>query len=202
MSDTPQRILRFWRDLEIFNIPDAPSRKDNDRQIRVSTLRDGNLLPWQDKAFAVPDEYTWIHVVYLGTADKEYLTQRLLLDLFPAQDLSERERERERISSTGWLAVFIVDGNGYVKPDSYLPASFTHGVAALRENARLDDLNARLEREKEEFAQRCHEVDVGKSVLDWRTRIAARVRTAGRICRQCGTGFPAGSTQSQGQAAF
>jgi len=180
MPDASRCILRFWRDLEIFNIPDAPSHKDNDRQTKVSTVRDGNLLPWQDKAFAVTDEYTWIHGVYLGAADKEYLTQQLLRSLFPAQNLSERERER--ISGTGWLAAFMVDGDGHVKPDSYLPASFTHGVAALRENARLDDLNARLAQEKEEFAQRCHEVDADKFVLDWQ----ALARELQHVCALLG----------------
>jgi len=58
MPDAPQHILRFWRDLEIFNIPDAPSSKDNNGQTKVSTLRDGDRLPWQDKEFAVTDEYT------------------------------------------------------------------------------------------------------------------------------------------------
>jgi len=58
MPDDAQHILHFWRDLEIFNIPDAPSKKDNNRRTKVSTLRDGELLPWQDKAFTL--RYTWV----------------------------------------------------------------------------------------------------------------------------------------------
>jgi len=182
MPDSPLHILRFWRDLEIFNIPDAPSAKDNDRQTKVSTLRYGDVLPWQKEVFSVSDEYTWIHVLHLGVADKEYLTRLLLRSVLPEQDLDERERER--ISGTGWLAAFVVDGHGRAQADSYLPASFAHGVAALRKNATLDDLNARLEREKEEFAQRCHQVnaetsqpnntvepepraDTSRPILDW-----------------------------------
>jgi len=104
-------------------------------------------------------------VLHLGASDKEVLTRLLLRGLFPEQDLSEHERER--ITGTGWMAAFVADGHGHVQSGSYLPASFTHGVAALRENATLDDLNARLEREKEEFVQRCHQIDAGKLVWGW-----------------------------------
>ncbi|MGB0127944.1 MAG: ATP-binding protein [Rhodocyclaceae bacterium] len=172
-------VLRFWRDVEIFNIPTAPSARDSNEQTKITTLRPGDPLPWQLVDFAPTGTHGHVHVVYLGVADAEDLCCLLLRSLFPGRDLSERERQR--LAGNGWLAAFVVDERGLPKPDSYLPASFAHGAAALRETAGLDNVNARLERAKEEFAQRCHRLpslrDIGnasacsdaspEAALDW-----------------------------------
>lgn len=154
-NNEPLRVLRFWRDLEIFNIPTAPSKRDSSEQTKVDTFRRGKLLPWRSADFAPTGNFGYVHVVYLGVADTEDLSRLLLRGLFPDRDLSERERQR--VTGNGWLAAFVVDELGRPKPDSYLPASFAHGVAALRETKALDNINARLERAKEEFAQRRHQ---------------------------------------------
>lgn len=154
--DEPLRALRFWRDLEIFNIPTAPSSRDSSEQNKISTLRRGATLPWRHPDFAPTDKHGYVHVVYLGVADTEDLVHLLLRGIFPARDLSERERQR--VTNSGWLAAFVVDELGRPKLDSYLPASFAHGVAALRETKALDNINARLERAKEEFSQRRHQI--------------------------------------------
>ncbi|MEJ2629879.1 MAG: AAA domain-containing protein [Acidihalobacter sp.] len=154
-NDESLRVLRFWRDLEIFNIPTAPSKRDSSDQTKVDTFRRGKSLPWQSGKFAPTDTVGYVHVVYLGVADTEDLSRLLLRGIFPDRDLSERERQR--VTGNGWLATFVVDELGRPKPDSYLPASFAHGVAALRETKALDNINARLERAKEEFAQRRHQ---------------------------------------------
>jgi hypothetical protein len=153
-NDDSLRVLRFWRDLEIFNIPTAPSERDSSDQTNVDTFRRGKSLPWQSAKFAPTDTIGYVHVVYLGVADTEDLSRLLLRGLFPDRDLSERERQR--VTGNGWLAAFVVDELGRTKPDSYIPASFVHGVAALRETKALDNINARLERAKGEFAQRRH----------------------------------------------
>ncbi len=155
-NDEPLRILRFWRDLEIFNIPAAPSKRDSSEQTKVDTFRCGKSLPWQSGKFAPTGTVGYVHVVYLGAADTEDLSRLLLRGIFPDRDLSERERQR--VTGNGWLAAFVVDQLGRPKPDSYFPASFAHGVAALRETKALDNINARLERAKEEFAQRRHQL--------------------------------------------
>ncbi len=174
----PLRILRFWRDLEIFNIPTAPSAKDSSDQTKITTLRHGDILPWCRSAFQPTETYGYVHVVYVGVGDNEDLSRLLLQSLFPKRDLSEGERQSA--VGNGWLGAFVVNELGRIKSDSYLPASFVHGVAAFRETRSLDNLNARLERAKEEFAQRhlglsltpeetnstAHEP--GTRIVDWR----------------------------------
>jgi hypothetical protein len=157
-NDEPLRILRFWRDLEIFNIPTAPSARDVTTDVTVTTLRKADvrngMLPWKMAKHAPSDDIGFIHVVFVGVADTEDLSRLVLQNLFSGQDLSEQERQR--VTGNGWLASFVIDEKGRPKADSYMPASFAHGVAALHDAQTLDNLNARLARAKEEFAQRCH----------------------------------------------
>lgn len=150
----PLRVLSYWRDLEVFNIPTAPSKRDATAQTKITTLRRGADLPWQLPDFAPTGTHGYVHVVYLGVADMEDLSRLLLKALFPGRDLSEQERERA--NGNGWLAAFVVDEHGCSKPDSYLAASFAHGVEALRQTGSLENINARLARAREEFALRRH----------------------------------------------
>lgn len=179
MSSTngePLRVLRFWRDLEIFNIPTAPTARDSNDLTKVTTLRlrdsRRDTLPWRQAEFRPTDEFGYVHVVYLGVADTEDLSRLLLKCLFPDRDLSERERQR--MTDNGWLAAFVVDEHGRPKPNSYLPASFAHGMAAMWETKALDNINARLQRAKEEFAQRRHQLPTNLEQEDGSAITASR----------------------------
>ncbi|CAJ7330057.1 viral (Super1) RNA helicase family protein [Burkholderia pseudomallei] len=156
-NDEPLRVLRFWRDLEIFNIPTTPTAKENTPQIKVSTLRrrgPHSTLPWHRDEFAPTEQHAFLHVVYVGVADVEDLARLVLRGILPDNDLSEREIQR--VSGQGWLAAFVVNEHGVPLPSSYLAASYAHGVDAFRETGTLENVNARLQRAQEEFAQRCH----------------------------------------------
>jgi hypothetical protein len=150
-------ILSFWRDLEIFNIPAAPASKDATDQVKVVTLRPGDTLPWHLPEFQPTERHGYIHVVYVGVADTEHLSRLLLQAVFPDRELSERERQRA--SGNGWMAAFVATENGLPKLDSYLAASFAHGIDMLWHSDQLDGINARLERAREEFAQRRHKLE-------------------------------------------
>lgn len=156
-NDEPLRVLRFWRDLEIFNIPTTPTAKENTPQIKVSTLRrrgPQSTLPWHREEFAPTEQHAFLHVVYVGVADVEDLARLVLRGILPDNDLSEREIQR--VSGQGWLAAFVANERGVPLPSSYLAASYAHGVDAFRETGTLENVNARLQRAQEEFAQRCH----------------------------------------------
>jgi AAA domain len=83
------------------------------------------------------------------------------------------------VTGQGWLAAFVVDELGHARPGSYLPASFAHGVAAMRETKTLDNINARLEQAKEEFAQRCHQLPENQEQADGSANAANRVSAEG-----------------------
>ncbi len=156
---TSFQILRLWRDLEVFNIPDAPSARDNDAQTRVlefpHSRAAGHLaLPWEQDDFQPTKSTGYLHIVYIGVAETEELSRCVLTALCPASTL--KDGERERLKGNGWLAAFVVDELGHADAESYLPASFAHGVAALIENGTLEHINKRLQCAKDAFALRCH----------------------------------------------
>lgn len=157
LSTTPTLpVLSFWRDLEIFNIPAAPSDRDNSDLVKVVTMRPGDDLTWHREQFQPTEQHSYIHVIHVGVADTEDLARLLLQAMCPGQDLSERERQR--VMGNGWLAAFVATENGSAMGDSYLPASFVHGLDAIRRSDPLDHISARLERARGEFAQRRHKM--------------------------------------------
>ncbi|MGR0116454.1 AAA domain-containing protein [Ralstonia pseudosolanacearum] len=159
VTDEPLRVLQFWRDLEIFNIPKAPTSRDNTPQTKVTTLRRkgrSSTLPWNDPKYAPTESHAYVHLVYVGVADVEDLARLLLQAVLPKEQLAERELQR--LTGEGWLAAFVADEHGVPRPESYLAASFAQGVQLVREEDSLENINARLARAREEFAQRCHEL--------------------------------------------
>ena len=143
-ATAPLSVLRFWRDLEVFNIPTAPSAKDSSDQVKIVTLRRGDVLPWQHPHFQPTQEHGYVHVVYVGVADTEDLSRLMLQSVFPDEDLSERERQRA--VGNGWLAAFVANEDGHPKLDSYLRIDAL--IAAARfwldrgvDGFRLDALN-------------------------------------------------------------
>lgn len=166
MSDA-LRVLRFWRDVEIFNIPAAPTSRDATKNATISTVRRGESLPWGLDSFAPTEDSDsdFVHVVYLGVADTADLARLVHQGFSPECEMSEQDQEP--LTGTGWMAAFVVDEQGHPVSDSYLPASFVHGVAALRDTGTLDKLNTRLARAKEEFAQRHTQAKASKAVMGW-----------------------------------
>ena len=159
VTDEPLRVLQFWRDLEIFNIPKSPTSRDNTPQTKVSTLRRkgrSSTLPWNDPKYAPTGSHAYVHLVYVGVADIEDLARLLLQAVLPKEQLAERELQR--LTGEGWLAAFVADEHGVARPESYLAASFAQGVQLVREDGSLENINVRLARAREEFAQRCHEL--------------------------------------------
>jgi hypothetical protein len=68
-ATAPLSVLSFWRDLEVFNIPTAPSAKDGTDQVKIVTPKRGSLLPWQTAEFRPTEAHGYIHVIYVGVAD-------------------------------------------------------------------------------------------------------------------------------------
>lgn len=156
-----ENILRFWRDVEIFNIPTAPSDRDNDKSTKVSLLKPGEPLPWepdfQKRLKRGPDE-VWTHNVYLGVADLEVLAQMILAEVFPTSQPPAMlsEGERNRLQGRGWLVGFVLDHEGRPVSSSYIPASFAYGVKRLKCHLGLDGLGEDLSKAPGDFNLRRH----------------------------------------------
>ncbi|MFZ6646119.1 DEAD/DEAH box helicase [Undibacterium sp. TJN25] len=157
MANTITQVLSFWRDVEIFNIPSAPTTKDQTDRIKIITLKPGETLPWRRQEYQGNAQFGFVHVVHLGVTDMEALSRLLLRAIHKDKELSERELQR--MQGMGWMATFVADENGRPKGKTYLPASFALGADMRRRSLPMDGLSTRLAGAVEEFQQRCHKIE-------------------------------------------
>lgn len=150
-------VLRFWRDVEIFNIPSPPDRESK-AKYRVAYFRPGQPLPWQQGhagSLLSSDNEEWSHGVFLGVTDTRNWADLLLRTVTPDVRLSEGDLQQ--LNGKGWIAAFVVNGSGQRLGDSYVPASFTLGMRRLMKNQTLDGLSDEIQEQTKAFKERCPE---------------------------------------------
>ena len=159
-------VLRFWRDVEIFDIPKPPtptwSRGGTfGGNQRVERLDEHRALPWdlsrQHELEGKPG-YEWRHTVFLGCAPAQDFAALVLAAAASSGLQSDTPSlsigDLEQIRGDGYLANFNVDERGRIAPDSFVLASWPVGVWRLRKRRSLDDLTEELERLQEDFMGR------------------------------------------------
>lgn len=137
-----QDILQFWRDVEIFDLPDF--NKD-------SLLLDINAeLPWFKKNRPEKKHYKWRYTLIFGKIDKSIIVKHLN-DLLKIETVNDWE---EPITGFSCLSALILDENGCPDYDSYVTASYIFGIKALEENKKLSSVAESLKEAKEDFYDR------------------------------------------------
>ena len=205
------KVMHFWRDVEIFNIPDAP--RDTKRGARGKALagadanctsgpggkerrvpgekiargashprtsslhtfpaaaRAAPALPWNTAAFQVlPEQYaewekrtkhdgpkmpaSYAHAVYLGVGPK----QRMVEHILRGRELEATDDELYRpATGDGWLAAFLVDGDGVPLKKTYVAASFAVGFSLLQQDRSLDATSEELRISSARFDDRAEQ---------------------------------------------
>jgi hypothetical protein len=136
-------ILRFWRDVEVFNIPAPPTYND------VKQYEESEPLPWLAD---VPEGKSVFHTIYLAVEDNLFLSQEILRIVVPSEKLTEDDFEG--ITGQGYLAVLCVNQYGEPFEKTYTVASFVLGMELYRAEASLDGLTSRLNDIQKEFDER------------------------------------------------
>lgn len=153
------KILRFWRDVEIFMIPAPAARKDEQNPGPGSTLptvcvkkyTEPLELPWPAPAPAHKPT-SIVHAIYLGVQDMGFLAKKVLETVAPAAELSERDLEN--ISGQGCLGIFCVNKDGVPLAETYTAASFVLGVDACRKGMDMEGLARSLGEAQKKFDER------------------------------------------------
>ncbi|MGS2740062.1 DEAD/DEAH box helicase [Sinomicrobium sp. M5D2P17] len=137
-----QDILQFWRDVEIFNLPDF--NKD-------SLLLEVNAdLPWFKENRPGRKNYKWRYTLIFGKIDKKVIVEHLN-NLLKIEAVNDWE---EPVTGFSCLSALILDEKGCPQYDSYITASYTFGIRALEQNKKLSTVPEALERSKEDFYDR------------------------------------------------
>jgi hypothetical protein len=155
VHDSAVRVLRFWRDVEVFALPTPPPVRDQSDSLRLWSLRRGDTLPWADAESMLPPRpgYVWRHSVFAGVGDASALI-RIVLSVVSPQEPNPTLGDLERISGKSWLAAFSVEEHGYPLAESYVPASFALGVGRLRAGKGLDGIEDSIREATDAFRRR------------------------------------------------
>lgn len=151
-ATNPERVLRFWRDVELFNLPTAPVPQRGDENLRICELDPDDLLPWDESACRGDSQRMWVHSVYLGVAKKVDIYKAVVAAAVPGGAVTEFETER--VTGSTWLAAFAVDEFGRPDLRTYVRASFLVGLEKLRKRADLDGISAEIAKAAVEFSMR------------------------------------------------
>lgn len=135
-------ILEFWRDVEIFDLPDF-----NDD---ASPLASGDQLPWLAHHRPAKKHYKWRYTLIFGKIEKKQIIDYLntLLKVDVTNDWEEPVRGYSCFSA------LILDEEGCPQQDSYVTASYTFGIHALEKRKELSSVSEALERAGEDFLER------------------------------------------------
>ena len=138
-----QNILKFWRDIEIFNLPDV--KKD------FKFISDEDPLSWYDDRPAARKDYTWQHTLIFG-----YIPKKQVIDcIYERLKTNAPDADYEQpVTGYTCLAALMLDENGCPDQQSYIPAAYIFGLQCLKEQEGLANVKERLTTAMEEFELR------------------------------------------------
>ena len=141
--NTQKSILSFWKDIEIFSLPDLPSS---------AKLVDMNkTLPWE-LPFVPQQNSMWRHIVFLGKHSKEKIINIIEKAL---EDNPEKPDWLEKPTGNTCMAVLILNEQGQLSGDSpYLQASYLYGIKCLQNGRKLSEVTKLLDEVQEKFRER------------------------------------------------
>ena len=141
--NTQKSILSFWKDIEVFSLPDLPSN--------AKLLNLNKSLPWE-LSFTSQQNSTWRHIVFFGRHSKEKIIDVIDKTL---GDNAERPDWLEKPSGNTCMAALILNEQGQLSGEKpYLQASYLHGIKCLQNRSELSEVNNLLNESQEKFKER------------------------------------------------
>lgn len=137
-----QKILKFWRDVEIFNLPDI--KKD------FKFLSKEDPLPWLDSR-PPRRNYTWQHTLIFGYIPKQKVIDCIYEKLNTIAPDADYEQP---VTGYTCLAALVLDENGCPDQQSYIPAAYIFGIQCLQKKEGLANVRELLDTAAMEFERR------------------------------------------------
>jgi AAA domain len=157
-------LLRYWRSVETFSLPDIPFRKTDAVYTR---LQPGRTLPWEtvepteadpaatfprpaqaDPAATFPRPTAgrrWKHTLYFHLVPKETVITLLA-------KLTGSTEYREPVTGETCLSALVLDQSGRPGVRSYAPAAFAFAIKLLREKHDPEELTEELKHARERYS--------------------------------------------------
>lgn len=142
-------VLKFWRAIETFSLPDLPSVVQGSRKEEI-TLEPGESFPWEQEEYFYPEKgKQWRHTLYFYPVEKELVIKQLeKLVPNPSKDY------REPLAGKTCLAAIIITQQGQAIERAYVRSSFLYGMKILKEKRDPEELPELLKKAYSEYAKR------------------------------------------------
>jgi hypothetical protein len=158
-------VLKFWRSVETFALPDIPSPSTKSDNKVHTVLRAPALLPWDsDEWPAAPEGKQWRHTLYCNIVPKEAVVSVLA-------QLTGSDEYREPVYGYTCLSAVVLDHTGRPSERGYTPAGFMYGIRVIREGKDPEALGDLLRKAQEQYLVRfgLSEKDALPKTVDWKT---------------------------------
>lgn len=137
-----QDILNFWRDVEIFDIPDFKKE--------ASLIEPDASLPWLGVVKPPKEHYKWSYTLIFGKIKKK----RIINHLNTLLKTDEANDWEEPVNGFSCLSALVLDNEGRPQQDSYVAASYIFGINTLEKGEELSTVSTDLENAREDFLER------------------------------------------------
>ncbi|OQP53448.1 hypothetical protein A4H97_23675 [Niastella yeongjuensis] len=141
-------VLKFWRAIETFDLPDVPVPKLKDEKV-FTELWLGDTFPWESGKFLKTKGKRWKHTLYFFCTPKQSVVDWLTI-LAP----SPQNTNQEPLTDITCLAALVLDDNGMPAERTYIRASFAYGLKILKEGKSFEELPDLLKKAHSEFILR------------------------------------------------
>lgn len=139
---TQKDILHFWRNVEIFNLPDLDVKN-------IKLLNEENKLPWETDKSTKKDKKR-IYTLFFGKVSKENIVNHIE-NLFPSK---EKVLWEEKVSGFTCLSSIILDKKGQPDANSYTLASYVLGLNVLNNKRDISSVFQLLQNVQDEYSER------------------------------------------------
>lgn len=142
--NSEQHIISFWRNVEIFDLPDF--NKDS------FILRPNTIFPWlQSERKPAKENYTWQYTLIFGRIEKKTVID--YIDILLGTEKEKQDWE-DPVRGHTCLSALLLDEDGRPDKRSYVPATYAFGIKTLEENKDLSEINSMLTNAQEDFELR------------------------------------------------
>ena len=150
-SDHYANLLRFWRSVETFTLPDIPDYKVKGRKGEDNPyiLKEGKPLPWAPGQIRPPKEgKRWKYTLFFYIVARESIAEWLARLSHSTADY------REKAGGETGMSTLVLDEFGRPVPRGYAPAAFIHAIRLIRESRNQEELSDLLRYAQDDYAAR------------------------------------------------
>lgn len=138
-------ILRYWRSVETFSLPDVNGKRAD---AEPTMLKPGAPLPWEDPEFPSPPENRrWKHTLYFHVVAKEAVITLLA-------KLTGSTEYRDPVSGDTCMSALVLDQSGRPAARSYAPVAFVYAIKLIRKKQNPELLTEDLKQAQENYITR------------------------------------------------